>query len=657
MDTPGWTSIRPWIPPLSLSVREITSVSVTFVLSASSAPGDPDLAALGLSLEDITQRADDEAEGDDEDSSTTNSESETKKTPSVLSRALAGGLSVEVDRASWRRVFIRIDDKADEAVIIVYGLMPGRQYDVDLELVQGQTMSRQVVTQDDSAASTTSTDTDTSNTAVGAEDSTPTRPNTPPPNNASPAQTPSGQPQPQPATPFSFAPLTLEDRIAQLQHTLSLLNSDTATLTASLKSARRDSQKADAALRSEIEVLKRAFERHAAGELRMKQKVLALQEAVKQANVSVTEIKAEIVQVEESIPEAEKARDEREEEYKLVLAEAEKMRAEREREEEVVRKRVDGLRNELNTLGKTQEKLEIKQEKLEGGLVKELQEKLDSVEKELEELEELEKLELESIHYASNPLSRLQGHGIGLGLGPVGQQPRSQAVAELSASAGLGSIGRPAAGLIQRPTNSSISSSKAGVNTPQARTPTTSPKQNTHGHVHNHSLPHHLQTFAHQNSPTSTHNQRSASISTNHHSHHSHSQHHYHPAGPHSHGPHGPHHNVRHHHGYHSTSHATTPVPTTILTNPNRRSQNSSGSIPTAPNMSSTTNSDATNSDGGGSGGSPGQKHTKASSSGTAGVAPTAGSSTLSSRATPFEPSKGFGMGMGLLRGSKPRGG
>ncbi|EEB88711.1 hypothetical protein MPER_13285, partial [Moniliophthora perniciosa FA553] len=90
-------------------------------------------------------------------------------------------------------------------------------------------------------------------------------------------------------------------------------------------SARGDSQKADAALRSEIEALKRASERHATGELRMKQKVLALQEAIKRANVSVTDIKAETIQVEEFIPEAEKARVDKEEEHNIVLSEADKM--------------------------------------------------------------------------------------------------------------------------------------------------------------------------------------------------------------------------------------------------------------------------------------------------------------------------------------------
>lgn len=143
----SWHSIRPWSPPLSLSVREITSVSATFILSATfhdiNGEGDPTLASLGITEDEPN---DGEEEVVDED----NSESPGPKKASLVSGALAGGLSVDIDGAPWRRVLIRIDDKADEAVIIIYGLMPGRQYDIDLELVQGgqkNSIRRQVVTE------------------------------------------------------------------------------------------------------------------------------------------------------------------------------------------------------------------------------------------------------------------------------------------------------------------------------------------------------------------------------------------------------------------------------------------------------------------------------------------------------------------------------
>jgi hypothetical protein len=143
----GWHAIRPWTPPLSLSVREITSVSATFILSSnvSDLSGDlePTLASLGLIA--AGEDADEDHAG--EGSSTDPVE---RKKKSIIADALAKGLSVNVNGSPWQRVFIRIDDTADEAVIIIYGLMPGRQYDIDLGLVQGDQANkirRQVITE------------------------------------------------------------------------------------------------------------------------------------------------------------------------------------------------------------------------------------------------------------------------------------------------------------------------------------------------------------------------------------------------------------------------------------------------------------------------------------------------------------------------------
>jgi len=138
----GWHAIRPWSPPLSLNTREVTSVSVTFILSSHLTDVNDD--ALGLILA--------EEAGNDEDRADESHDAEgleTKK-KSIISDALAKGLSVNVNGSSWQRVFIRVDDAADEAIIIIYGLMPGRQYDIDLGLVKGDSnnkIRRQVVTE------------------------------------------------------------------------------------------------------------------------------------------------------------------------------------------------------------------------------------------------------------------------------------------------------------------------------------------------------------------------------------------------------------------------------------------------------------------------------------------------------------------------------
>ncbi|KAF9028780.1 hypothetical protein BDZ89DRAFT_1065865 [Hymenopellis radicata] len=355
-----WHSIRPWSPPLTLSVREITSVSVTFILSASpSGETDSLMACLGLEPSEL------EHDGDDSD--------DDLKKQTVVASALAGGLSVQVDRSSWRRVFIRIDDKADEAVIIIYGLMPGRQYDVDLELVQGgqkNRLERRVVTADGDSPDSANLD----HPASIAD------------NMSSPSSS-----SPSPATPASthhaspgFTPLTLEDRLNQLQHTLTVMSAERESLSATLKSARRDAQKADANVRSEIETLKRASEKHAAVEHRAKQKVLALQESVKRAQSSSREIDQQATEIETGMPDLIKQREDKEEELKRVKQEAERVQKARETEAEKERKRIDSLNSELTSMTNRLERLQGKKDKMESSTIPDLEEQLKAIELEIE---------------------------------------------------------------------------------------------------------------------------------------------------------------------------------------------------------------------------------------------------------------------------------
>ena len=167
----GWHSIRPWTAQLVLNVREITSVSVTFILSTEprgelELDVDRSLAELTFtSIEDDDGSENggggsecDEEEGEEEESEgEREGEEETitkprKKKRSLIAQTLSKGLRVSVNNVNWQGVLIRMDEKADEAVIIVYGLMPGRQYDIDLSVVQSgqqgmeQALRRQVAT-------------------------------------------------------------------------------------------------------------------------------------------------------------------------------------------------------------------------------------------------------------------------------------------------------------------------------------------------------------------------------------------------------------------------------------------------------------------------------------------------------------------------------
>ncbi|KAF8877051.1 hypothetical protein BD779DRAFT_1399766, partial [Infundibulicybe gibba] len=66
-------------------------------------------------------------------------------------------------------------------------------------------------------------------------------------------------------------------------------------------SARQDARKADAALRSEIDILKLAFGGSAAFEHHVKQEILALQEAFERAHISTCEVGGMITEVETSV--------------------------------------------------------------------------------------------------------------------------------------------------------------------------------------------------------------------------------------------------------------------------------------------------------------------------------------------------------------------
>ena len=147
--TTQWQIIRPWAPSLRLAVREITSVSATFILSStlSDRESDPSLASRGLiaaAEESDLQETEPVASSSAisfSSCNTTIEESQKSPTRSLIADALANGLSVTVNGSPWPRAFIRIDDQLDEAVIIVYALMPGRQYDVEFGLISNDQQS------------------------------------------------------------------------------------------------------------------------------------------------------------------------------------------------------------------------------------------------------------------------------------------------------------------------------------------------------------------------------------------------------------------------------------------------------------------------------------------------------------------------------------
>lgn len=182
---------------------------------------------------------------------------------------------------------------------------------------------------------------------------------------------------------------TLEDHRLQLTHQLNALNAEHSNLTSSLKTARKESQKADAALRSEIDTLKRASDRYTAGESRSRLKILALQHAVKQTLAAAHDIEALIKDIEVALPGLEERREEIEKEWVKAKEDAKRVQAMREEAAQREKARSEATQSELSGLANRLEKLNGKREKLEGegGVLAELEAKLRKLEEDRERIE------------------------------------------------------------------------------------------------------------------------------------------------------------------------------------------------------------------------------------------------------------------------------
>lgn len=212
---------------------------------------------------------------------------------------------------------------------------------------------------------------------------------TPPDSTSSPSSSPTASPtlsasdSGEVPSPTSTPSMTLEEKIQQLNQTLSLLQSERDSLAVSLKTTRRDAQRADAAIRADIETLKRASDKFVSVEQRARQKVLALQETVKQTLATAAEVSASVTDVETSFPSLREQQAEAEKECKVAKQQAAQAREEREDMERQEKRRIDSLQTELVGLGSKLEKLNSKREKLETSVIPELEEELRRIEEEI----------------------------------------------------------------------------------------------------------------------------------------------------------------------------------------------------------------------------------------------------------------------------------
>ena len=289
-----------------------------------------------------------------------------------------------------------------------------------------------------------------------------------------PHSTPSTSPSPTvPGTPATVPHMTLEEKLKHFQQNLTAVNEERETLLASLKSIRKESQKADSALRSEIDTLKRNSERHALAESKGRQKILALQEAVRRAQNATKEIEAKLKELEAEMPDLNKAKDEKENEYETLKKEAEKVRKEREVLEEKEKKRQEAMKADLAGLTVKLEKLGAKKEKLETGIVPELEQKLKEIEKEIEDEEQnLLKWNANAqnlYHHHQQRQQQQQQRSYHTHNHSEDYHPTASSVPiqrpRYHSSEFPTPIGRPTPAPIQRPTQSDLTSSNLGYST------------------------------------------------------------------------------------------------------------------------------------------------------------------------------------------------
>jgi hypothetical protein len=195
-----------------------------------------------------------------------------------------------------------------------------------------------------------------------------------------------------PTTPVRSSPprtITQEERSAQLRKQLSLLTSERDDLTSQLKQARRESQRTESVLKGEIETLRRASEKHASGEHRSRQKVLALQEAVKQASAAAEDIEQMVKDIEETLPGLSERAKEAQALHSKIKEEAEQKCNELDSVINEDRKMMNELQGELTGVCAKLEKVTGKKDKLEKEVVPQLEERLQDLQREIEEFQRL----------------------------------------------------------------------------------------------------------------------------------------------------------------------------------------------------------------------------------------------------------------------------
>ena len=276
-------------------------------------------------------------------------------------------VNVVVDGKDWPHVLMG-ERGSHEAIVVIFGLEPESDYDIQFE-VRDTVAFPHTVLRTDSANLVSSVKATTAASLA--------RPASPSPlarlaaSNASVGGHTS--------TDSDADSGAHPQKVALLKAELQASEALRAELLAELRKVRKETSKAESGLRHEIEAVKRGLDRMSATDHRSKQKVLALQETIKQTTVHVREIHQEAQDVEDEQPDWE-------EQEAAVSSELEELRKQVQDEEKEVNAQLDADSKEIAAAEQALKKAEaaVKSKEAERDMLKDT--KLAGIRAEIEKL-------------------------------------------------------------------------------------------------------------------------------------------------------------------------------------------------------------------------------------------------------------------------------
>lgn len=364
----------------------------------------------------------------------------------LRSNILESSVTVCINGVPWSKVVIG-DSGTEEAFIVVYGLNPGRDYEMLVNVEDKQASVSITTDLDEKRLSDASVIAQQMQTSVDRASATA---------NGNAVQTPRikrTHTPPMQDTSEATSNDVHETSTPTIANGLSSNGTaKVAAIQAAVRKARKDASRAESALRNEIEAIRRGLERMSDVDHRSKQKVLALQESIRQATTQSKDIDEEATAVESEREVWEERVREKDEELEQVRAEVEEKVRLSQSNIRSDTDEIEALEKELQHIAKSIEEKQSNKEKLEGGKIVELEQELARIHSEIE---------LTLRRPSLPPTAGFYGMG--------SQQQQSQGGALIPPQVGRGRGGRASRGIARGAGNASNSAANSSSRRHQNR--------------------------------------------------------------------------------------------------------------------------------------------------------------------------------------------